>query len=320
MSKTKKHSKALLICIIIALIVAVAITILIGYDYFKFHSRPDAVLHANADVGYIVSDKTNLDIDIDAYQAFVYDAKTERIIYLKGEEKIVYPASTTKLITILTALEYLSPEEIVTPTDELTLVEDGSSIAYIRSNHRVSVEMLIEGMLIPSGNDAAYVLAAAAGRKIKNDASLSGKDAVVVFVEEMNAYGKKIGLCGSHFTAPDGYYNDDHYTTLEDMIIISKLAVDNELITRYACLASDDVTYASGETNTWINTNEMLDKDSKYYNKYVTGLKTGSSDNNYCLVSTVTDGNDSYIVGVFASKTKEGRFEDTQKIIDKLFK
>ena len=74
--------------------------------------------------------------------------------------------------------------------------------------------MLIEGMLLPSGNDAAYVLAAAAGRKIAKDPLLDGKRAVDVFMKQMKSYGTSIGLCGTNFTVPDGYAGNEHYICL----------------------------------------------------------------------------------------------------------
>lgn len=277
---------------------------------------PAAKLHTENDPGYIPCVAEQLGIEVSSGQAFVYDVGSGEFIFKKGERTVVYPASTTKLLTILYALEWLDPGEIVTPGDELELVAGDSSIAYIKTYHKISVEMLIEGMLLPSGNDAALSLAAAAGKKLPGGTGLSGKDAVKLFVNGMNGYAKEIGLCGSQFNSPDGYYNEEHYTTIEDIALIALLASQNKIIMKYSGIYTDDVIYASGHTNHWTNTNLLLDPDGEFYDKRVTGLKTGSAGaGNYSLICTVSLGARNYIIGLFASPAKEDRYRDALKII-----
>jgi len=300
------------ICAVLLLIIAVITVKFFGDN--SFDALPAATLHDN----FIVVSKDD-SISTTARQAFVYDIEADCFILLKGEEKVIYPASTTKLMTALMALRYLSPDEIITCGEEVSFIESGSSVAYVKEGMQLTVEMLIEGMLIPSGNDAAYAIAAAAGRRIANDDSISSEDAVEVFVAEMNRYGKEIGLCGSSFCVPDGYYGDEHYTTLEDMLIISRLAYENELIMKYACMPSHEVTYESGEQNLWLSTNYCLDLASEYYSPYITGLKTGSLDDYYNIICTATDGNDSYIIGLFGLENKDSRYAQAQKIANELF-
>ena len=135
----------------------------------------------------------------------------------------------------------------------------------------------------------------------------------------LNKYAKKIGLCGTYFTVPDGYAGTEHYTTTEDMAIIARLACKNDLITECASKSSSDVVYVSGHTNTWINTNKLLDPESPYYSRYARGLKTGSIDDEYSLVfSFVFDDGREYIAGVFGAETKNARFDDALIIIEAL--
>lgn len=281
--------------------------------------RPGAQLHKEGDEGYIPC-AANLQrfVGIKSPHYFVYCVNSGEFVALRGESDRVYPASTTKLLTILYALTLLEPSEQITPGNELTLVGEGSSIAYVKAEHTLSVEMLVEGMLLPSGNDAAYALAAAAGYRLAPDAK-DGVEAVKVFMEGMNAYAAEIGLCGSHFTVPDGLAGDEHYTTLEDMAIVARLASENELIMRYASLAEADVVYASGHTNHWVNTNLLLDQESEYYDSRVDGLKTGSIDGSYNLICSAEQEGERYIIGLFGSSDKEERFADAQKIIQSLF-
>lgn len=281
---------------------------------------PAAVLHGADDIGYIPCTSNKAKIQIDSKQAFVYDVEMGEFIYKKGAENIIYPASTTKLLTILYALTILSLDEVVTPGNELELIASDSSIAYIKSHHSLTVEMLIEGMLLPSGNDAAYTLAAAAGKKLSQDGNIDGKGAVSLFIDGMNEYAASIGLCGSSFTSPDGYYASNHYTTLEDIALISIMASQNDIIAKYARIPSDNVIYASGHSNTWINTNLMLDPESQFYSPYVTGLKTGSAGTgNYSLILTLElDDGREYIIGIFSSAEKNDRYTDALTIIDHL--
>lgn len=282
--------------------------------------RGKAILHDTGDLGYIEYVPASLSFAASAEQIFIYDVTLGKMIYLRGEDEIVFPASTTKLLSAIVALDILSPDYIVTPGDELSMVKAGSSLAYIKPYHRISVEMLVEAMMLPSGNDAAYVLAASAGRAILEDSSATGAKAVEAFVARMNSYGKSVGLCGSSFTAPDGYFDKNHHTTLEDIAIICRMASENEMISKYVAMASDDVVYASGHTNRWVNTNKMLDENSEFYSEYVSGMKTGfTKEGGYCLIIRADDGERSFIIGIFAAQSADSRFFDAKAIVDVLF-
>lgn len=281
------------------------------------HHTP-AVLHKNEETGYIPSAEQLLDLSITSPQAFVYDRNSKEFLYITGEEYILFPASTAKLLTILYAMTLLSPDEPITPGNELELVPENSSIAYIKAHHTLTAEMLIEGMLLPSGNDAAYVLAAAAGKRLDSSVP-DGKAAVKVFMTGLNEYALSLGMCGSLFTTPDGFHDGSQYSTLEDMAIVARLAAENPLIMRYAGLASDDVVYASGHTNTWRNTNLQLFPKNEYYHEFVTGLKTGSGGTgNFSLITTVQFHEESFIIGIFSSPDETTRFRDTAVILKEL--
>ncbi len=180
--------------------------------------------------------------------------------------------------------------------------------------------MLIEGMLLPSGNDAAYAVAAAGGREIADDDGLPPEEAVAVFVDGMNGYAEMLGCTDTHFTTPDGFAGREHYSSTADMAVIVKAASENERIMQYAGIHTADVTYASGHTNTWTNTNAFLDPSSAYYNENVVGLKTGSLSDNYCLATVYDDGEIRLILGVFGCPGENARYEDTELLMDKFLK
>lgn len=265
------------------------------------------------------ADEPKPDIGLSADYAFVWDMSEEAPVRYETEDAgPLMPASITKLLTIQYALTLMEPDTLITPGDEVYFPPEGSSFAYIRPNHTLTLEMLIEGMLLPSGNDAAYAAAAAGGRVLAGDNSLSPEEAVERFVDGMNGYAESLGCTETRFTTPDGFAGEEHYSSTADMARIAKAAAENELILRYAGLHTDDVTYASGHTNTWTNTNAFLNPDSDYYNENVIGLKTGSTEDNFCLVTLYDDGETQLLLGVFGCPDKTSRYSDTQLLLEKL--
>lgn len=260
---------------------------------------------------YDVTYKVKLHTD----SGFVYFPDSDTAHYFSDEDARVYPASTTKLLTILAALDVMPADELIQPGDEVYLPKAGSSSAYIRPNHTLTVEMLVEGMLLPSGNDAAYALSAACGYVLLDDSEAEYTDAVERFTDYMNEFAEKLGCTGTNFTKPDGFAGREHYSTLHDMLLISKAAAQNDIITKYAALPYDNVVYASGHTNTWTNTNKLLDENSRYYCKGVAGLKTGSLEDNYSLIVLYDDGETRFIIGLFGDKTDDDRYTDALNLI-----
>lgn len=252
----------------------------------------------------------------DSSAIFVYDIKEDTVVFTNNDGgTVVYPASITKLATALYALSVLSADTLINPGDEVYIPSGNASSAYIRPNHILSLDMLIEGMMLPSGNDAAYAVAAAVGRAACGNYELDYESAVSEFVKGLNSYLKDIGCKGTCFTTPDGLAGDEHYSTLRDILIITKEALGNDIIMKYADLFKDDVIYHSGHTNSWTNTNKQLDPQSEYYNENVHGLKTGSLDKNFSIVTYYDDGASSLIIGVFGAQDSNGRYDDTCSLI-----
>lgn len=245
--------------------------------------------------------------------AFVYDLQTDTMRFIKGDpEEKVAPASLTKLFTAYVALRYLEPDAVLTAGEEVDWIDPDSSRAFIYKDQKVSAEMCTEGMIVSSGNDAAYILAVAAGRAIHKDPNLSAHAAFSSFVGEMNVQVLNQGLTGTHFANPDGIDSPGHYTTMNDLVLISKLALENDTIRKYAALSRDDVTYASGESVTWLNTNLLLHPQSGYYCQEATGLKTGSTDDaGKCLLSTFHTAEGDLLIGVLGSPSDTDRYRDT---------
>ncbi len=247
-----------------------------------------------------------------AAYAFVYDPKADWLLYEKGNvEDRVYPASLTKLFTAYVALQYLQPDTVVTVGQEVTLIHPASSIAGLQPGNRLTVKMLIQGMLLPSGNDAAYALAAAAGQALEKEV-LSAQAAVSRFMQAVNAQAQALGLTGTHFANPDGIHRSDHYTTAYDLLQIASLAMENPVISEICGQASATVTFESGQTHTWVNTNALLHPDTPYYVPECLGLKTGyESPAGYCLLTAFPCEDYYRFVLVLKAPTLEDRFADS---------
>lgn len=253
--------------------------------------------------------------ETDGRHIFVFDAGAGEMVWCSTDpQDKLYPASITKLYAALVGLMYLEPDAVITAGEELKLVQSDSSRAYLSRGCKITVKMLVEGMLVPSGSDASYVFAAAAGRAVAGDESLSGEDAVAAFVEEMNRQGEKLGLQNTHFTNPDGYHDDDHYMCPADAALVADMAWENPVIREYMALQQDSVRFVSGETITWYNNNLLMDPTAPCYSASAVGMKTGyTSQAGNCLLAAFRQGDKAIIVGIFGSAEKYPRYESALK-------
>ncbi len=243
---------------------------------------------------------------------FVYDGVSGQMLHQTADQDTrVYPASLTKLFTAYVALQYLAEDTVITAGEEVTYIHPESSRAYIQPGHRLTVSMLVEGMMLPSGNDAAYVIAAATGYVLADQAAVTPLEAIDLFMQEVNAQAQALGLTGTHFSTPDGIHQDDHYTTPRDLLAIAQLAMAVPIIRQYAATVSDSVKYESGQWASWNNTNALINPGSEYYCPEAVGLKTGSEDlAGYCLIAAFpTEGGYRYVL-VLKSATGKTRFAD----------
>ncbi len=238
---------------------------------------------------------------ISATHAFIYRCSDGAYLFNKGDmNERIYPASITKLYTALIVLKYLTPEQTITAGDALYTVPYGSSMAFLYSGDVLTVEQLLYGMLLPSGNDAARVLAAAAGRVIAGNEALPAADAIAVFVGEMNNQTAAMGLTSSHFVTPDGIHNSDHYTSMADLLTLSVLCLSDPLISQVVKTPQYTATTAAGRMLQWKNSNMHLQQDSEYYLPDCIGLKTGyTGAAGRCLLSAFMVNDSWVILGVF---------------------
>ncbi len=156
---------------------------------------------------------------VSASGAILIDGQTGDVLYEKNADGKLYPASTTKILTALVALETLDEldldisAEVVVPKEAVGV--EGSSM-YLRANEKITIEELLYGLMLQSGNDSAVAIGICIGGDLSN------------FVDMMNQKASELGCSGSHFVNPNGLFDDNHYTTARDMAIIAAAAMERD--------------------------------------------------------------------------------------------
>lgn len=273
---------------------------------------PDMILDNGIELALNID---NPSIDVKARSAILFDATTREVLYYKDPVIPVFPASTAKLLTALVALDWCMEEETVTAGDELRIIASDSTQAYIKKGQILTVRNLLEGMLIPSGNDAAYVIAAYVGRKSLKNENADLKEAIPEFIKMMNNKAKDLGAVNSSFKTPDGYDAIGQYTTAYDMGLIGMAAAYNETIVEICGKSRARNIFADGSDVTWNNSNSLVVKESGRYYPYCIGLKTGTSTMaGRCLISAAKKV-DRVVVCVVMDSDASGRWEDSTALL-----
>lgn len=273
---------------------------------------PDMVIDSKLEV---VLDIVNPDLQVAAEAAILFDAETQEVLYQKNAVQAVFPASTAKLLTSLVALKRCNETEEVTIGDEITMIASDSTRAYLKEGQILTIRNLLEGMLLPSGNDAAYAMAAYVGRKSLDNPDATKEQAVMEFIRLMNQEAKLLGVKNSCFKTPDGYDAVGQYTTAYDMGLIGIAAAKNEIITEVTQESCSRNIFVSGEDVTWNNTNKLITKYSGQYYSCAIGLKTGTSTMaGRCMVAAAEqDGR--LVVCAIMDSTSAGRWEDAIELL-----
>lgn len=159
----------------------------------------------------------------------VYDLTEQQVLFSKNPDERVYPASLVKLVTACTALKYVSKDTVFTVGSEQELVRQHSSLCLILKGHRLTLEDLICGMLMSSGNDAAYTIAVYVARTLSEE-DMTDEQAVLYFCGLMNDFAAQQGMSNSHFTNPDGWDDSNQYSTASDLLKIAVCAQNNAII------------------------------------------------------------------------------------------
>ncbi len=258
---------------------------------------------------------------IEAAAAVVIDQATGKMVFSKQENVPMYPASLTKLMTTLLVAEKADWSHEVVIGKEVSFIGADASIAGLCEGDRLTVEELVWATLLPSGNDAAYVLAAHVGR-LSGGQHLTPQAAVTEFIKLMNERAEELGTHATQFMNPDGYHHAYQMATAYDLALIAQTAYEHpKLAPIFRAAEHCTQIQRAGATvgKTWHNTNLLLDETSPYYYKWADGLKTGTTpEAGHCLAATASKGNQHFLVIVLRS-TEEGRYIDATSLLEYAF-
>ena len=245
-------------------------------------------------------------------KAVFYCVEDEKVLYSKNADEKIAPASLTKLLTAAVALYYIDPDEVFTVGSERKMVPSGSSLCLILSGHRLTLYDLVTGMLMASGNDAAYTVAVSAARRLACDDAMTDEVALEFFCGLMNDFAEELGMKNSHFTTPDGSDEKDQYTTVSDLLLLARYALSVAEIREIVSTYQKYVVFESGENITWTNSNKLLCPDSKFYSKYAIGMKTGTTTRSgNCLIAAFEKDGKTYISVAAGCLTDNERYRLT---------
>lgn len=255
----------------------------------------------------------NINFELNCDSAILIDAKNGNILYENNAYKKAYPASTTKVLTALIALnnETDYSKEIIPSHYAVYSVPAGSSIAYFSEDEKLTFEQVLYGLMLPSGNDAANIIAEHISGSIEDFANL------------MNTYAKELGAKNTHFLNANGLHDENHYTTAYDLSLFAREAMKSEkfreIVSTYHYVMPS--TNRSDTNRDFYNTNKLLLPNNEYFYEYATGIKTGfTSAAKNCLISSAEkDGVELICVvlgGLNTKNNKSAVYTDTINLLN----
>lgn len=243
--------------------------------------------------------------EIQSASAVLMDLDSGEILYGKEDQTARYPASTTKLMTALLALEHSKLDETVTFSSDAVFKNETNSSHIARDvGEQMSMEQTLYGVLLASANECAYAIAEHVGANMGGDYN--------TFIQAMNDRAKELGCVNTHFVNSSGLHDDQHYTCAYDLALIAREAYQNETLRKMVGTRRYEIppTNKHAEPTPLNNTHAMLsaNKTSKFLYDGCQGGKTGYTDEarhslvtyverdgrKLVCVSMCAEGNDSY--------------------------
>ena len=252
--------------------------------------------------------------------AIVIEASSGNVVFEKNADQIMYPASTTKILTALLGIQFCDLDENVTVSYEAiddVSHEDDVTMLPLEEGEIINMRELLYGTMLKSANEGANVIAEAVAGSIDD------------FVVLMNDTAAMLGCSeNTHFANPHGLHDDNHYTTARDMAIIAREAMKNETFRDIVSRSSYEMAATNRyprrsvlNSNTLLNAknNDKEQTDNRFYYPYAIGIKTGyTARAGYCFVGAAEKNGIEMISVVFYS-SRYGRWTDTRALLEYAF-
>ena len=243
---------------------------------------------------------------VTAGAAIVMDVETGVILYDKNSTEKHYPASITKILTSLVAIENASLSDTITfSKDAVFNVEKGSSLCGIDWGEELSLEDCLYGILLESGNEVSYAVAENVGGTYEN------------FVDMMNAKAEELGCVNSHFSNPHGLTEEDHYTCAYDMALIAQAAIKNTAFAKIVGTRTHTVepTNKQPETRYWANHHKFV-KKSLTYDGCIGGKTGWTTRSKYTLVTYAKRGDMTLVCVIMNEENSSNQYTETATLLD----
>ena len=239
-----------------------------------------------------------------ARNACLINAVTGETLLEKNADEKAEPASTTKIMTLLTALSLCDPEATVVIPEEAAQVPADSSLVPVYPGEKMTMRDLLYAMMIRSGNDAA------------NAAAVLCAGSVEGFVEKMNEQAEKLGMKNSRFVNPHGYAAEGHYTTARDLVLAARYGMTREEFIRIVTclkytLPATEKREALPLSLKW----EIFDPASEFYIPHAAGIKSGyTSSAGFCYVGAYQENGVTLIAAVLGDRRRNMAWTDLKRL------
>lgn len=246
---------------------------------------------------------------VNAESVLLINAETGQVLYEKNADQRMFPASTTKIMTALIAVERIGDEEMLTAPANVADLEEGATSINLQAGEVMSFKDLLYALLLPSANDAAIDIAT----------HISGS--VPAFAELMNEKAASLGMTGTHYVNPHGLHDESHYTTARDLAILAQAACRNEKIMEVAgtyeyTLPADNLRAKSmviTNTNLLVSENP---KEASYAYESATGMKTGYTGAAQATLVASAEQDGTRLIAVILKDGKNNRFETAKALFE----
>ena len=250
----------------------------------------------------------------EATSAALFDVNSSNIIYGKNMHERLAPASLTKVLTALVALDYGNLDDVITVTKDVNITESGATLCGLKEGDTLTLNQALHALLIQSANDAANAIAIHLGGSVEGFSTLMNEKAI------------SIGATNSHFVNPHGLSADDHYTTAYDLYLIFNEAINYELFREIIHMENYSTIYQDSNGNEkemeFKTTNMFLRGNYNSPDKVtVIGGKTGTTNaagNCLILLSKDTAGNP-YISVILRSKERQLMYEQMIDLLEEIY-
>ena len=284
------------------------------FTFLFMHVSPMVVLAEDKNDEVVEVDETQQNTEtatdslgINAQTAILIDASSGTVLYEKNSSQQMFPASTTKIMTAILAIENGNLNDMLTTSNNaVDNIDRNSSHIFLDYGEQFTLEQGLYALMLQSSNDVAYVIAEHIGGTYEN------------FILMMNEKAKEIGAVNTNFTNPHGLPDENHYTTAHDLALILKYAIKNDTFCKFATTKTYEMQPTNKQKNVryFSNSNEHIKNGDQFYEPAVLG-KTGFTNlAGYTFAEYAEIDDLKLIVVTMKSESADHRFVDSKKILN----